>query len=257
MAPVPAEGDEAASPNHTSNVDGDLPLHAPKASTPAVVAKKQISTVTRTDSVQAAAMGIGKPQSEAEESDHSYRPPSARANHGRPPSTLSQERPGSTSQAESIQEGEQEHGIPAIGLQVPMYPNAGDVQAPSPANVAPGSATGIGFFNDGRPQSQHGRRRSHHAFPRPPDSYGLHGHGVTPADNFEKAWYEKHPDEAVKEESGAYGPGVSSVRGEWALSSEDLNRLVRGTGKSGAGFGMADSNFRWSPADLTQAPSQV
>lgn len=106
-----------------------------------------------------------------------------------------------------------------------MYPDAGDVQAPSP-----------GPSLEQRAGRQHNRTRSGREGSLPPGSYGLHGHGI-PTDNFEKAWYEKHPDEYVKEEQGQYGPGVGNPRPDWALSSDDLNKIVRNSAVNGAGLG--------------------
>jgi hypothetical protein len=91
--------------------------------------------------------------------------------------------------------------------------------------------------NDGS-KRHHGRRKS----AQPPDSYGLHGHGVHPADKFEKAWYDKHPDALLREEHGQYSPALSNGRGEWALSSEDLNKIVRDTKSRGSGFGNFDAS---------------
>jgi hypothetical protein len=61
---------------------------------------------------------------------------------------------------------------------------------------------------------------------------GRYGHGVIPHDRFEKAYYEKHP-ELFKKELGQYGEG----KPEWAMSSEDLNKIVRDTASRGAGLG--------------------
>ena len=228
--------DPSGPPNQTRNVAGDLPLHAPKATVPvgSGIAKNKITPLTRTDSEKAAGMDIGKPVTEYEEPDHVGGPASARLGSVRPPSTVSTEPPTSNSRAESIHDGEYEHGIPMIGIQVPMYPDAGDVQAPSPAPYSVHSP-GMGFFNDGsRPATQQGRRRSALGFNGPPGSYGLHGHGVGPQDTFEKDWYHKHPDEAAKVEYGAYGPHLTD-RGQWAMSSDDLNKLVRGSREPGFG----------------------
>jgi hypothetical protein len=109
-----------------------------------------------------------------------------------------------------------------------MYPNAGDVQAPSPSP----------YLDQGSQRSgrNHHRTRSARDSSLPPGSYGLHGHGVPQSDKFEKAWYEKHPDEFVKEE-GQYGPGVGTPRPDWAMSSDDLNKIVRGSSQNGSGIG--------------------
>lgn len=62
---------------------------------------------------------------------------------------------------------------------------------------------------------------------------GRFGHAIPHQnDHFERAYYEKHP-ELVKKEAGQYGEG----RGEWALSSDDLNKIVRNTASRGAGLG--------------------
>jgi hypothetical protein len=190
------------SPQHTTSGVGDLPLHAPKASVPSSTAKSRIATVTRTDSSQAAAAGVGKAPSET-----SLRSPSRSA---RPASVHSMDA------SRSVQENEDEEiGIPEIGVQVPMYPNAGDVQAPTPAP----SATAMHSLSPVKkgPEIFHG----------PPGSYGLHGHGKISADPIEKAWYQKHPEALAEEEKGEYGPAIPEHRKEWALSSDDLNRLVR------------------------------
>jgi hypothetical protein len=47
-------------------------------------------------------------------------------------------------------------------------------------------------------------------------------------------YYEKHP-ELLKRETG-YTPGVVE-KAEWALSSDDLNKIVRDTASRGAGIG--------------------
>jgi hypothetical protein len=114
------------------------------------------------------------------------------------------------------------------GFRVPMYPNAGDVQAPSPSP----------YLDQGSQRSgrHHNRTRSARDSSLPPGSYGLHGHGVQHPDKFEKAWYEKHPDEFVKEE-GQYGPGVGTPRPDWAMSSDDLNKIVQGPAGTGSGLG--------------------
>ena len=57
---------------------------------------------------------------------------------------------------------DEEHGIPEIGLQVPMYKNAGDVQAPSPA---PAGAEGA--------KGKHHVRKTSARGNLPPGSYGL------------------------------------------------------------------------------------
>ena len=227
---------EQSSPTQTRNVGSDLPLHAPTPSLAISSAKARIATVTRTDSSQAAAAGIGKtgpPPARADDRDPHTRDLQSKTSFTRSGSSASTERPASAML-------ESEHGIPEIGQRVPMHPNAGDVQAPSPSPFAQTGPTGIGYHNDGmqRPGRHHGRTRSgREVFHGPPGSYGLHGHGTPNSDKFEKAWYDKHPDALAREENGQYGPGIGGTRGEWALSSDDLNKIVRQTATRGAGFG--------------------
>lgn len=231
------EGDEYASinepnlsPTQTRNIAGDLPLHAPKAG----ISKSHqtsIATLTRTDSNDAAAAGIGQPRQEHSES---MKVPPRPSPGGR---TISRDAV-SRSRPESVYESDrEEHGIPHIGPYVPMYPDAGDVQAPSPAPFSP-QPTGVGFFNDASrsgPSSAHGRRKSAQMH-LPPGSYGLHGHGVMNHDQFETAWYQKHPEERAKEAQGAYGPTLTP-RGEFSMSSEELNKIVRDSASRQSNFG--------------------
>ncbi|PVH83139.1 hypothetical protein DL98DRAFT_585853 [Cadophora sp. DSE1049] len=219
----PSEEEQlGTSPTQTRNVANDLKLHAPKPSLPVSSAKARVSTVTRTDSGQAAAYGIGKPSGDDKEPQ--ARSLKAKASFASQTSLGGTERPPSSA--------ESEHGIPEIGQRVPMYPNAGDVQAPSPAPFAQPYAPGIGFHNDGSKPRHHGRKTSSRGHDIPPDAYGRYGHGVIPHDRFEKAYYEKHP-ELFKKELGQYGEG----RPEWAMSSDDLNKIVRETASRGAGSG--------------------
>ncbi|KAI9786982.1 MAG: hypothetical protein M1835_002894 [Candelina submexicana] len=220
-------------PTQTRNIGTDLKLHAPKPSLPTSSATARVAPVTRTDSSQAAAAGIGRAYSQADHKDSHLRPLRPQVSFTRPESSTSTERP------DSAMAGDNEQGIPEIGQQVPMYPNAGDVQAPSPSPFSQGHPTGIGYYNDGSQKAgrHHPRTRSGRTFEGPPGSYGLHGHGIPTQDKFEKAWYEKHPEALEREEHGEYGPGIGGGRGEWALSSEDLNKIVRDTASRGAGFG--------------------
>ena len=223
----------STSPTQTRNVGNDLPLHAPTPSLSTTSAKARIATVTRTDSQQAAAHGLGKAHTpvHGDDKDPHTRSLKARESFSSARSSASTERPSSV-------HAEVEQGIPEIGQRVPMYPNAGDVQAPSPSPFSQNFPAGIGFHNDGAKPRHHGRTPSgRKVFAEPPGSYGLHGHGVTSPDRFEKAWYDKHPDALLREESGQYGPGIGGGRGEWALSSEDLNKIVRETASRGSGFG--------------------
>ena len=243
------------SPTTTRRVSNDLPLHAPKPSLSKSDARARISTVTRTDSSQAAAAGIGRRSSlHADDHDSQSRPLKSKTSQGfRPPSSASTERPGSA-------QAEAEQGIPHIGQFVPMYPNAGDVQAPSPAPHPQAHPTGIGFHNDGSKPRHHGRTRSgREVFQPPPGSYGLHGHGMTSKDMFEKAWYDKHPEALVREE-GQYSPALGGSRNEWVLSSDDLNKLVRDTATRGSGFGtMSHHGHGRAPANfgIGTAPTAV
>lgn len=229
-----------ATPNDTINVAGDLPLHAPRASVPSAASQSKVASVVRTDSQTAIEAGLGRVQTESDDgTDLGLRKTVSRSREFRPASSgLSREITRSSSRPGSIHEDHDERGIPHFGSYVPMYPNAGDVQAPSPSPYASqGPPSGVGFFNDGssRPATMEGRRKSATGFHGPPGSYGLHGHGVGPHDQFEKAWYQKHPEELVKEEQGAYGPSAALSRGEWVLSSEELNRLVRENNERGFG----------------------
>lgn len=241
---VSAETANAGTANgeQTKNVSADLPMHQPKASVPQSTAKRQIQNVTGTDSTQAAGLGIGR--SKPADDVHKMPPgdlgtssplsrvtSNTQAGHGtrRAPSTdhnrsspsLGLER--TISRPASILGEEDEHGIPAIGQQVPLLAMAGDVQAPSPGPGYSQHTPGIGFFNDGSTRAHQRKRSSRHEF-GPPDSYGIR-HDYDRQDQFEKEWVRKHPQEAMKEENllHVYKP-------ETALSSEQLNRLVHSDG---------------------------
>ena len=209
-------------PQETRNVGSDLPLHAPRPSFSTSTAKARVSAVTRTDSTQAVAAGIGKVPPLHDDKDPQDRVLKPRVSF-RTASSASTERPGSA-------QAEDDRGIPEIGQRVPMYPDAGDVQAPSPSPFQQQFPAGVGFHNSGiQKPSRHHRRTPSGKEILPPGSYGMHGHGVPSTDQFEKSWYEKHPDALEKEEHGQYGPGIGGGRGEWALSSDDLNKLVQET----------------------------
>lgn len=137
------------SPTQTRIIANDLKLHAPKPSLPVSSAKQRLSTVTRTDSGQAAAFGIGK--ATTDDKDPASRNLKQKASFASQASNATERRPSSV---------ESDHGIPEIGQRVPMYPNAGDVQAPSPAPFAAPYAPGIGFHNDGTKPRHHGRKLS-------------------------------------------------------------------------------------------------
>ena len=215
-----------ASETATSHVGSDLPLHAPKPSLSQSDQRARIQTVTRTDSDRAASAGLGRRRS-IQTDDLPRGLKSKSSTSLRSPSVASTERPGSA-QAEEL-------GIPEIGVQVPMYPNAGDVQAPSPALQGSFQAPATAALHGDKPR-HHGRTRSgREVFHGPPGSYGMHGHGVSSTDKFEKAWYDKHPEALAQE--GQYSPALNNIRGDYVLSSEDLNKLVQGTARRGAGFG--------------------
>lgn len=250
---VSVNGSETTS-EQTVNVSANMPLHQPKASVPQSTAKSRISTVTRTDSTQAAAAGIGRARPDDDvhttpadsttsldrviSRDNDLRlVPSAephplrqQASYNRSTSSLRHSRPGSVHEP-----GEHEEGIPEIGMQIPLHPNAGDVQAPSPAPGLSQHTPGVGFFNDGSARA-HTRRRSGRQQFGPPDSYGMHGHHGYGEhhDQFERDWCAKHPDQAAKEGYNVYG-NLNVPRPETALSSEELNRLVNQTNDVGMG----------------------
>jgi Altered inheritance of mitochondria protein 21 len=214
------------------NVDGDLKLHAPKPSLPRASAKAQVKAVTRTDDQQAAAHGFGKagtpPYEEPDLFGRSSRPKATSIpGSGSQPS-------GSPSRRQSIAPTEDEQGPAELGLRVPINPNAGDVQAPSPAPF-----TNLADHHGPGRKRHHARTKSGREVSLPPGSYGLHGHGVHPHDKFDKDWYAKHPDQLVHEATIGHGhyAATGSGRGEWALSSEDLNKIVRDTASRGAGLG--------------------
>jgi Altered inheritance of mitochondria protein 21 len=204
-------------------ISGDLPLHAPKASLPISAAKSRIQAVTRTDSDSAAAVGIGKPSSERGGNNDYHGHPISRS-----ASSQQHSRPSSIFKPDSTDPDEQ--GIPEIGMQIPLYKMAGDVQAPTPAASQPPPATGIGFFNKGdSPQQKHHFRSKsgREGFNGPPGSYGKRGHGViNHNDPFEKAWYNKHPDALAREAKGEYGPKIPVERKDYNLTSAELNKIV-------------------------------
>ena len=214
------------SPAETRNVGSDLKLHAPRPSLPTTSANAKMAAVTRTDSRQAAEAGFGAGST----ASPAFEEPQERPTRSLHSKTGDSRTESSTALSDRRQSShrEEEHGIPEIGQRVPINPNAGDVQAPSPAP----HSLDDGFQRPGR--SQH-RAHSSRDVSLPPGSYGLHGHGVTPNDKFEKAWFEKHPDEYAKEEQGQHGPAVITPRPESALSSADLKKIVRGSAMTGMG----------------------
>ncbi|KIH89438.1 hypothetical protein SPBR_06565 [Sporothrix brasiliensis 5110] len=199
-----AGSSRAASPEHTRTVGDDVKLHAPKPSLPAISAKQRVATVTRTDSEKAASFGIGQASSGGDTKKKA--------------STASQDL---SSNEDGLEDDE--HGIPEIGRQVPMYPNAGDVQAPSPGPDA---------VADGGKRN-HSRKKSARGFgDLPPGSYGLHGHGVIASDKLEKAYYGKHPELIEKEHT----PHDSDRTQDYSMTSADLNKIVRETASRGSGI---------------------
>lgn len=226
------ESGDIQQPAETRNVNENLHLHAPRPSLPKSSAKAQVQAVTRTDSQQAAAAGFGKhTASSHDDSDRIGRPLHSRADSSRQGSSAA-----SHDRRISSHWGD-DTGIPEFGQRVPMYPNAGDVQAPSPAPYGSNHGRTPSVSSPGRPGRHHTRSRSGRDVSLPPGSYGLHGHGLHSNDRFEKAWYEKHPDELVREEQGQYGPGLGTPRPEWAMSSDDLNKIVRSSANVGTGLG--------------------
>ncbi|KAK8170760.1 hypothetical protein BC567DRAFT_264889 [Phyllosticta citribraziliensis] len=210
-------------PQQTRDAEG-LKLYAPTASLPQSTNRSRIAGVTRADSAQVAAAGLGKKPSEPD-----LFPGGHSRGHSRSGSST-----GRSSRPTSLYQQDEEHGIPEIGLQVPMYPNAGDVQAPTPSLHSNAPSTGVGYFNNGGSSSAklHGR-----PFAGPPGSYGMHGHGLKPTDDLERKWYATHPDDAAREAQGAYGPAIQENRREWTLSSEQLNKLVQESANKGVGMG--------------------
>ena len=213
------------------NIGGDLKLHAPKPSLPQASAKAQVKAVTRTDDQLAAAHGFGKAGTPlSEEPDAFPRSPTLNATSIRSGSQPS----GPSSRRQSIAPGEEAQGPAELGLRVPINPNMGDVQAPSPNPFS----INQDHHGPGK-RRHHSRTKSGRDIYLPPGSYGLHGHGLPSHDKFDKDWYAKHPDQLVHEETIGHGhySATGSGRGEWALSSDDLNKIVRNTASRGAGFG--------------------
>lgn len=206
------------SPQQLKSVAGDLPLYAPTASVPSSTAKSRIQAVTRTDSSSAEAAGFGKQLSVDDRVAQS---------------TTKTDRSGSSigSRPSSLYNEKDARGIPEIGVQVPMFRNAGDVQAPSPAPYAQPASSGTGFQQraGGR---HHGRTKSgREIFQGPPGSYGMHGHGVISKDEFTQKWYEKHPEDLKKEKDGEYGPHIQENRKDYHWRADNLDKLVHTKGQ--------------------------
>lgn len=208
--------EQRSSSPETRTVAEDLKLHAPKPSLPAVSAKQQVMAVTRTDSDKAASFGIGRPSTADE------RAVSRNSNKKRPSSSFS---------AHSDHQTDDDQGIPEIGQRVPMNPHLGDVQAPSPGPGSEGT------------KKHHGRKLSARGLP--PGSYGLHGHGGTPQDKLDKAYYQKHPELLEREQ---HTP-LHDRQNDFAMSSSDLNRLVRDTANRKAALSKRTSDSCWATAN--------
>ncbi|KAI1616532.1 altered inheritance of mitochondria protein 21 [Exophiala viscosa] len=237
----------------TRNIAQDLKLHAPKPSLPKSSATAQVQAVTRTDSSQAAHLGFGKPATPSQDEGEGLQRIRTRTSFSRPSSTVDGERRPSMHSEET--------GPAEIGIRVPINPLLGDVQAPSPGPGMSPSNTGT---NGDRRRSVHSRSRSAVDM-LPPGSYGLHGHGLLPQDQFEKEWYAKHPEAAQNEETSGHGvyESIGSGRGSFALSSDDLNKIVRQTASRGAGFGTStyssvpDEQIAYGATDVYASRSQA
>ncbi|KIX03018.1 uncharacterized protein Z518_06568 [Rhinocladiella mackenziei CBS 650.93] len=252
--PVSALAADAAA--QTRNIGQDLTLHAPKPSLPKSSATAQVQAVTRTDSQQAAAHGIGEPSTPSQDEGDALPHVRARTSFSRPSSAVAGERRSSIYGDES--------GPAELGLRVPINPLLGDVQAPSPAPGLSPSHTGSNGEQKRRPN--HSRTKSGRENFAPPGSYGLHGHGIPPQDKFEKDWYAKHPEAAQHEETHGHGvyESIGSGRGAFALSSDDLNKIVRDTASRGAGLGTSratdsypDEQIGYQASDLYVSRSQI
>lgn len=235
----PSSAPDTEEVTQTRNIAQDLKLHAPKPSLPRSSATAQVQAVTRTDSSQAAQHGIGKPATPTHDESDSVHRMKTRSSFSRPSSTVGGERRSSL-------HGE-EHGPAELGLRVPINPLLGDVQAPSPA---PGISPHHTGSNGEKRRSGHSRTRSGKEF-APPGSYGLHNHGLPPQDRFEKDWYAKHPEAAQHEETHGHGTyeSIGSGRGSFALSSDDLNKIVRDTASRGAGYGKTHPDCKPNGSD--------
>lgn len=239
-------GDAASPPlaepeteTQTRSIGGDLQLHAPRPSLPKSTAKAQVAAVTRTDSKQAAALGIGKPSTPVhdEHEHHQFSPLPSKSSFSQPGSQAS------GSRRASVVYGD-EHGPAELGIRVPINPLLGDVQAPSPAPLVGERNISIGSNGElNHKKRHHGRTKSGREIFLPPGSYGLHGHGVQSQDKFEKDWYAKHPEQLLHDEDQGHYASTGSGRGEFALSSEDLNQIVRRTATRSAGPGIYDARF--------------
>ena len=240
--PTSSLGADAAA--QTRNIGQDLKLYAPKPSLPKSSATAQVQAVTRTDSTPAPFLGVagfGKPPTPSiDENDHLHQV-RTRSSFSRPGSAIEGGRPSTEGSRRSMDEGRRlsiygdEQGPAELGLRVPINPLLGDVQAPSPAPHSP-HTTGN---NTEKRRSHHSRTKSGRETFAPPGSYGLHSHGQAPQDKFEKDWYAKHPEVAQFEETHGHGvyESIGSGRGSFALSSDDLNQIVRNTASRASNLG--------------------
>lgn len=186
------------------DIGSDVKLHAPKPSLPTSTARAEVHAVTHTNPQQAAAVGSGKMVSPNPDQPDLDSRPLVETNSSQTGSNAP-----SIERRTSTQLGD-EQGIPEIGQQLPMYPVAGDVQAPSASS------------RDSVPTSPSHARSSRE---------------MQPDDKFEKVRYDKYPDELVREEQGQYGPGLSTERADSTLSSEKLNKIAGDSASRGAGLG--------------------
>ncbi|CCU81912.1 hypothetical protein BGHDH14_bgh04592 [Blumeria hordei DH14] len=209
-------------------IDSGPKIYAPKPSLPNSNTKKMVLAASSQEYEQDSTENYRKPIINGE----NYNAPSPLKTNSQPAfhCSNSAERPAANTG--------NENGIPQIGQIVPMYPHAGDVQAPPPAQNYTTPSTETGLFSDGATVKHHGRKLSGLGHEIPPDAYGRYGHGIITQDPFEKAYYKKHP-ELLKKEIGSYGDG----RTEWAMSSEDLNKIVHETASRGTGEGALAANF--------------
>jgi hypothetical protein len=206
------ETHRAVSPEQTRTVGEDVKLHAPKPKLAQEAAIQRVAAVTRTDSDRAASFGIGRPSSE-----DPY------------PRSL-KKKASTTSQLSHDSHLDDGQGIPEIGIRVPLLGNAGDIQAPTPGPASSGTP------DNSKPGGRHHARRTsaRSTFGQlPPDSYGLHGHGVEHTDKLEKAYYEKHP-EAKKFDLRSH---LHDRVNDYSMSSEELNKLVHDSASRGSGLG--------------------
>jgi Altered inheritance of mitochondria protein 21 len=217
--------DDAA---QTRNVAEDLHLHAPKPSLPKSSATAQVQAVTKTDTLHTGSLGFGKAMTPTQDDYDPLQRMRTRPNLSRPGSQASTER------RRSIGYGD-EQGPAELGMRVPINPLLGDVQAPTPAPFA-SALTPTHTGHNGEHKRRHSRTKSGSIVFLPPGSYGLHGHGVCSQDKFEKDWYAKHPEQLQHEEGYGHGvyESIGSGRGNYAMSSDDLNKIVHDTASRGA-----------------------